>query len=141
MREHKQDLFRSLPEFKKPGGQLTVLEIGCGTGANFEFYPPGTKVICTDPNPHFQKYLTKCMSENDHLTYDKFVVASGEDLRAVQDESVDAVVCTLVLCSVDDVAQTLRESHRILRPVSGHTTIPVDFISLESHIILEIIPL
>lgn len=116
MREKKKDLFRSLPEFKKPGGLLTILEIGCGTGANFEFYPSGSKVICTDPNPHFRKYLTKCMGENDHLTYDRFVVASGEDLRAVEDESVDAVVCTLVLCSVNDVSQTLREAHRILRP-------------------------
>ncbi|XP_014865468.1 PREDICTED: methyltransferase-like protein 7A [Poecilia mexicana] len=116
MHDKKAELFRSLSEFAKPGKKLTLLEIGCGTGANFEFYPPGCKVICTDPNPHFKKYLDKSMKQNDHLTYDQFVVASGEDMASVEDESVDVVVCTLVLCSVEDVPQTLREAHRILRP-------------------------
>ncbi|XP_018528966.1 putative methyltransferase-like protein 7A [Lates calcarifer] len=116
MHDKKKELFRSLPEFNKPDGQLTLLEIGCGSGTNFEFYPPGCRVICTDPNPHFQKYLNKSMGENDHLKYDRFMVASGEDMRSVEDESVDVVVCTLVLCSVKDIPQTLREVHRILRP-------------------------
>lgn len=118
MYDKKKELFRSLPEFCKPGGQLRLLELGCGTGANFEFYPPGCKVICTDPNPHFRKYLQKGMAGNEHLTFESFVVASGEDMGSVADESVDAVVCTLVLCSVNDIPQTLREAHRILRPVS-----------------------
>ncbi|XP_038568533.1 methyltransferase-like protein 7A [Micropterus salmoides] len=117
MHDRKKELFRSLTEFNKPGsGRLTILEIGCGTGTNFQFYPPGSKVICTDPNPHFQKYLKKSMGENDHLKYDRFVGASGEDMGSVPDESVDAVVCTLVLCSVNNIPQTLREAHRILRP-------------------------
>ncbi|XP_051269881.1 putative methyltransferase-like protein 7A [Dicentrarchus labrax] len=116
MYDKKKELFRSLSEFTKPGGQLTLLEIGCGTGTNFEFYPPGCKVICTDPNPHFHKYLQKGMAENDHLTFERFVVASGEDMGSVEDESVDVVVCTLVLCSVSSIPQTLREAHRILRP-------------------------
>ncbi|XP_070814769.1 thiol S-methyltransferase TMT1A-like [Chaetodon trifascialis] len=116
MCDKKKELFHSLPEFNKPGEQLTLLEIGCGTGANFEFYPAGCRVICTDPNPHFQKYLTKSVGENGHLMFERFMVASGEDMGSVQDESVDVVVCTLVLCSVNSVPQTLREVHRILRP-------------------------
>ncbi|XP_028262203.1 methyltransferase-like protein 7A [Parambassis ranga] len=116
MYDKKKELFRSLSEFKRPSGQLIILEIGCGSGTNFEFYPPGCKVICTDPNPHFQKYLTRSMGNNGHLTYERFLVASGEDLGSVEDESVDAVVCTLVLCSVTSIHQTLREANRILRP-------------------------
>ncbi|XP_029948592.1 methyltransferase-like protein 7A [Salarias fasciatus] len=119
MHEKKQELFRSLSEFKKPGGRLSVLEFGCGSGTNFQYYPAGSRVICTDPNPHFQKYLKKSMEENGHLTYAKFAVASGEDMGAIEDESVDTVVCTLVLCTVNDVQQTLREAHRILRPGGG----------------------
>ncbi|XP_041639131.1 methyltransferase-like protein 7A [Cheilinus undulatus] len=116
MHDKKTELFRSLSEFKKAGKQLTLLEIGCGTGTNFKYYPPGCKVTCADPNPAFQKYLTSNMSENKQLTYERFVVASGEDMGSVEDESVDIVVCTLVLCSVKDIPQTLREIHRILRP-------------------------
>lgn len=125
MHDKKKELFRSLAEFKPPSRQLTLLEIGCGTGTNFQYYPNGCRVICTDPNPQFQKYLTKGMEDNDHLTYDRFVVASGEDMGPVQDNSVDAVVCTLVLCSVDNVTQTLREVHRILRPVSHRWTMRI----------------
>ncbi|XP_068576619.1 thiol S-methyltransferase TMT1A-like [Cebidichthys violaceus] len=116
MYDKKKELFRSLSEFNKPGGQLTILEIGCGTGTNFEFYPPGCKVICTDPNPHFQKYLKASMVDNDQLSYERFLVASGEDMGSVESESVDVVVCTLVLCSVNNIPQTLREVRRLLRP-------------------------
>ncbi|XP_060924995.1 N6-adenosine-methyltransferase TMT1A-like [Limanda limanda] len=115
MHDTKQQLFRSLPEFRGSARPLTILEVGCGTGTNFEFYPSGSRVICTDPNPHFQKYLQENMGNNDHLKYDRFVVASGEDLGSVEDGSVDVVVCTLVLCSVTSIQQTLRETQRVLR--------------------------
>ncbi|CAJ1051111.1 methyltransferase-like protein 7A [Xyrichtys novacula] len=116
MHDKKTELFRSLSEFKKPGKHLTLLEVGCGSGANFKYYPAGSKVICLDPNPTFQSYVKSSVAENDQLTYERFVVASGENMGSVEDESVDVVVCTLVLCSVDDIPQTLREVHRILRP-------------------------
>ncbi|XP_068598801.1 thiol S-methyltransferase TMT1A-like [Brachionichthys hirsutus] len=116
MRGDKRQLFRSLPEFRRAGRRLTILEIGCGTGANFEFYPPDSRVICTDPNPNLQNYLRQCMDDNDHLTYESFVVTSGEDMGSVEAHSVDVVVCTLVLCCVNSVEQTLREVRRILRP-------------------------
>ncbi|XP_034022603.1 methyltransferase-like protein 7A [Thalassophryne amazonica] len=116
MHDKKKELFNNLSEFKKPGGQLTILEVGCGTGANFEFFPSGSKVICVDPNPNFKYFLHKSASKFEHLTIDKFVVASGEDLRSIGDESVDVVVTTLVLCTVSDIPQTLREAHRVLKP-------------------------
>ncbi|XP_034544510.1 methyltransferase-like protein 7A isoform X2 [Notolabrus celidotus] len=102
--------------FANTDGTLRLLEIGCGSGANFNFYPYGCTVICTDPNPHFEKYLRLSMDANPHLTYDTFVVARGEDMEAVKDESVDVVVCTLVLCSVSNVLQVLHEVRRILKP-------------------------
>ncbi|KAM9535330.1 thiol S-methyltransferase TMT1A-like [Salvelinus alpinus] len=115
MNDKKKDLFSNLSEFTKGNGPLRILEIGCGSGANFEFYPSGCKVICTDPNPNFEKYLQKSLAVNDHLTFERFVVAFGEDMGAVKDDSVDVVVCTLVLCSVNDIRRTLQEAHRILR--------------------------
>lgn len=119
MNSYKRDLFRSLDKFRPSNGALRILEVGCGSGANFEHYPTGCKVICTDPNPHFQDYLQKNMAKNDHLVYDRFVVASGEDLRAVPDDSVDVVVGTLVLCSVRDIGRVLQEARRVLRTVSN----------------------
>ena len=53
-----------------------------------------------------------------HVNIAEFVVGKAEDLSAFPDGSIDAVVCTLVLCSVDNVDLCLREIRRVLRPVS-----------------------
>ncbi|KAK3575112.1 hypothetical protein QTP86_020805, partial [Hemibagrus guttatus] len=115
MKEQKRELFRSLARFGPPRGPLRVLEIGCGSGSNFEHYPAGCKITCTDPNPHFEQYLQKSMKLSEHLNYDRFVVAPAEDLRQVEDGSVDVVVCTLVLCTVQNPDKVLQEVKRILR--------------------------
>ncbi|KAM4588342.1 thiol S-methyltransferase TMT1A-like [Odontesthes bonariensis] len=115
MHKMKRELFRNVAAFADTDGTLRLLEIGCGSGANFGFYPYGCTVTCTDPNPHFEKYLRWSMDANKHLTYGKFLVVSGEDMAGVQDGSVDVVVCTLVLCSVSSVQQVLQEARRVLR--------------------------
>lgn len=118
MHKTKRDLFRNVGKFASTGGTLHLLEIGCGSGANFKFYPDGCTVICTDPNPHFEKYLRMSMEANKHLTYEKFLSVCGEDMKEIQGESVDVVVCTLVLCSVRSVQQVLNEARRVLKTVS-----------------------
>ncbi|NWH20212.1 MET7A protein, partial [Grus americana] len=115
-KKQKQELFRNLPDFTSPSGELRLLEIGTGNGANFQFYPPGCKVTCTDINPNFQQGLLRSMNKNQHVHYEQFLVAAGEDLRQVPSGSVDAVICTLVLCSVHSVNDTLKEVLRVLRP-------------------------
>lgn len=115
-KKQKQELFRNLPDFTGPSGELKLLEIGTGCGANFQFYPPGCKVTCSDVNPNFQQGLSRSMSKNQHIHYERFLTAAGEDLHQVPSGSVDAVVCTLVLCSVQSVSKTLKEAQRVLRP-------------------------
>ncbi|XP_049590414.1 thiol S-methyltransferase TMT1A-like [Syngnathus scovelli] len=115
MHRMKRELFRNVHGFANSDGSLRLLEIGSGTGANFQFYPYGCTVLCVDPNPHFETYLKKSMDENKHLTYEAFLVASAEDMVELDDESVDVVVCTLVLCSVKDVKMVLREVRRVLK--------------------------
>ncbi|KAM6330680.1 thiol S-methyltransferase TMT1B isoform 1-T1 [Alca torda] len=116
VKKQKQELFHNLPNFKSPSGELKLLEIGTGCGPNFQFYPPGCRVTCTDINPNFQQGLSRNMNKNQHVQYERFLVAAGEDLHQVPSGSMDAVVCTLVLCSVQDVNGTLREVLRVLRP-------------------------
>ncbi|XP_072308893.1 thiol S-methyltransferase TMT1A-like [Eucyclogobius newberryi] len=115
MHELKRELFLSLPRFAGADGTLRLLEVGCGSGANFQYYPHGCTVTCSDPNAHFDAYLRRNMKRNPHLSYEGFVVASGEGLEHVEDGSVDVVVCTLVLCSVRDVRKVLQEVRRVLK--------------------------
>ena len=103
-----------------------VLEIGIGSGANFEFYPHGTLLIAVDLNPHVEELIKENLEKvGDRVHLKKFVVASCEDMSCtgkvgVEDNSVAAVVCTKLLCSLteDQVKKTIQEVKRVLMPVS-----------------------
>ena len=93
-----------------------ILEIGPGTGANLAYFSPGITWIGIEPNPAMHPYL-RAEARRIGLTVE---IREGKAERLpVPDESVDAVVCTLVLCSVDNPAQTLKEVLRVLKP-GGH---------------------
>ncbi|XP_014712750.1 thiol S-methyltransferase TMT1B [Equus asinus] len=116
MDSKKRELFGQIKVPTGASGKVALLEVGCGTGANFKFYPAGCRITCLDPNPNFEKFLTKSMAENRHLEYERFVVAPGEDMKELADSSMDVVVITLVLCSVQSPRRVLQEVYRVLRP-------------------------
>ena len=122
----KQNIFVELGQHLKEV-EGDVLEIGIGAGENFDLYPEGTSLIAVDSNPHVEELLMenlKKAGERVHLK--KFVLASAEDMSCslgkpgVEDNSVAAVVCTMVLCSLTDeqTMKTLAEVKRVLMPVS-----------------------
>ncbi|XP_013382298.1 methyltransferase-like protein 7A isoform X1 [Lingula anatina] len=112
----KERLFSSLAKLHVDGRPLDILEIGVGGGTNFEYYPPGSNLICIDPNPHFEKYLKDNHSKYPHVNLKGFVVGTAEKLHGFHDNSADAIVCTFVLCSVEDIEEVLKEIKRVLRP-------------------------
>jgi ubiquinone/menaquinone biosynthesis C-methylase UbiE len=87
-----------------------VLEIGAGTGANFEYYDDAARVIALEPDPHMLKRAEAKLRPNIELRQ-----APAESLP-FPDASFDAVVSTLVLCTVSDVPRALDEIRRVLRP-------------------------
>lgn len=90
-----------------------VLEIGAGTGANLPHYRTADHVIATEPDPAMRQRLHRRRTQA--MVPVQICAARGEDLPFV-DAGFDAVVTTLVLCSVDDLAQTLAEIRRVLKP-------------------------
>jgi ubiquinone/menaquinone biosynthesis C-methylase UbiE len=90
-----------------------VVEIGAGTGLNFHHYPEGVEVFATEPDPHMFRRAEKAASATNGAVSLKRTPAESLPFA---DASVDAVVSTLVLCSVRDQAVTLAEVHRVLRP-------------------------
>jgi SAM-dependent methyltransferase len=91
----------------------TIVEIGPGAGANLAYYARGVRWIGIEPNPHMHSYLERAARAAGLDADLREGFANHLDL---DDSSVDAVVSTLVFCSVDDVAGSLREIRRVLKP-------------------------
>jgi ubiquinone/menaquinone biosynthesis C-methylase UbiE len=91
-----------------------VVEIGAGTGLNIEHYPDGTaELVLVEPEPAMRRRLAGRVQR--HARVAQIVDAPAERLP-LSDASVDTVVSTLVLCTVDEPERALREIARVLRP-------------------------
>jgi len=91
-----------------------VVEIGAGTGLNIAHYPPAvTELVLTEPEPGMRKHLARRTRQHGCAT--RIVDAPAEHLP-LADASVDTVVSTLALCTVDEPERALREIARVLRP-------------------------
>jgi SAM-dependent methyltransferase len=94
----------------------TVLEIGPGGGNNLAFLSTprrDLRWIGVEPNPFFHDRLR---ARGERLGIDVDVRSATAEALPVADHSVDAVISTLVLCSVRDPEVVLREVRRVLRP-------------------------
>ena len=80
---------------------------------NLGHYGPDVQWIGVEPNPYMRDYLRK-EAERRGLQLD--LRAGVAEQLEVAEQSMDAVVCTLVLCSVHDVARVLKEIRRVLKP-------------------------
>ncbi|NTY60377.1 class I SAM-dependent methyltransferase [Mycolicibacterium sphagni] len=91
-----------------------VVEIGAGTGLNVAHYPEGLdELVLTEPEPGMRRKLARKVRRRALAA--RIVDAPAESLP-LADASVDTVVSTLVLCTVDHPERALREIARILRP-------------------------
>ena len=102
---YKQALFADLSG--------TVLEIGAGTGENFNYYPAGIHWIGIEPNVYMHPRLLKTAKSTGSRANSAAESPSRSPWRM---PASDVVVSTLVLCSVSDQARVLSEIRRVLRP-------------------------
>ena len=91
----------------------TVLEIGPRTGGNLAYLPDGVYWIGLEPNPYFHPHLRRALSLRG-LSGD--VLLGQAEAIPLPEGSVEAVVATLVLCSVEDPRRALAEILRVLKP-------------------------
>lgn len=91
-----------------------VLEIGAGTGVNLPHYPATVRrLVHAEPDPHMRRHLgrrlgtARCPVEVLPAPLEELTLPPG---------CFDAVVATLVFCSVPDQAAALRRVWELLRP-------------------------
>jgi ubiquinone/menaquinone biosynthesis C-methylase UbiE len=92
----------------------SVIDVGAGTGANFAHFPPTVdRVLAVEPEAHLRQIARR--TADDAPVPVEVVDGVAEDLPA-DDETFDAAVTFLVLCSVADPHVALCEIHRVLKP-------------------------
>ena len=105
-RGHKSRAFSGI-------GPGTILELGPGVGANFAHIPPDARVLAVEPNVAMHQRLTERAAARG---VELELIAAPAEVLPIPDDTVDEVICSLVLCTVEDPARTLAEVRRVLRP-------------------------
>ena len=91
-----------------------VLEIGFGTGHNLPYLPADvTRLLAVEPSGHSVELARERIATTP---IDVEVVGLDGQRLPVDDESVDAVLCTWSLCTIPDGVAAVREARRVLRP-------------------------
>jgi SAM-dependent methyltransferase len=113
MSGHEPESLRRLRVANLEGLTGRVLEVGAGTGTNFELYPVGvTEVIALEP----ERRLAEVAREAATAAPVPVIVSTATIEEFEVNESFDAVVCSLVLCSVDDPDEVVRQLYSMLKP-------------------------
>ena len=91
-----------------------TLEIGSGTGLNLDHYPADLdELILAEPDDAMRARIQARLRGSSRSAR---LLDAGAEAIPLEDASLDTVVSTLVLCTVDDPPAALREIVRVLRP-------------------------
>ncbi|MEY8015022.1 class I SAM-dependent methyltransferase [Mycobacterium servetii] len=110
---HEVEAIKALRRENLAGLSGRVLEVGAGIGTNFPHYPESVdEVVAVEPE---QRLTVQARAAADVVPVR--VVVHGDTVEAFSGgEPFDAVVCSLVLCSVADPGDVLQRLHSLLRP-------------------------
>ena len=113
MSAHETPLLRRLRGENLAGLAGRVLEVGAGTGTNFALYPTAvTQVVALEPESRLAPRAREAAASAPVP-----ITVIESTIEAMPDsEPFDAVVCSLVLCSVDDPERVLRQLNSVLKP-------------------------
>lgn len=103
--DRKRSLFANL--------QGKVLEISPRDGSNLPYYPPNIHLIGMEPDLQMHSYLRK---QAKQLGLNIDIRFGNAEWLDIEDNSVDTVVTTLLLCSVPNLNYTLQAILRVLKP-------------------------
>ena len=94
-----------------------VLEIGSGSGTNFSYYNADAieTLYALEPSTGMMKRARKTAGE---LGWGKRIefLETGAESVPLEDNSIDTVIITFVLCTIPDWEAALSEARRVLKP-------------------------
>jgi SAM-dependent methyltransferase len=115
MSAHEPESLKRLRRENLAGLSGRVLEVGAGTGTNFAYYPATvTEVVAVEPERRLAEQAQRAATAAPiPVTVSTETV---EHYAATGGDPFDAIVCSLVLCSVDDPDAAVRQLFSVLRP-------------------------
>jgi SAM-dependent methyltransferase len=90
----------------------SISQIGSGVGANLRYLAAGTHLVAVEPNPYMHGRLRPAAIRHDV----DVEIRSVRERIDLPDDSAEAVISSIVLCTVSDPAVVLSEVRRILQP-------------------------
>ncbi len=111
-----------------------VVEIGAGTGLNIAHYPDGIAgLVLAEPEPGMRRRLAHRLRRHGRVARIARIIGAPAEHLPLADASVDTVVSTLVLCTVEEPEHALREIARVLRP--GGQLLFIEHVRAESRLL------
>ena len=93
------------------------VELSSGSGSNFAFYAPGTVVNATEPDSVLLEKAKIKKSQSSGCRADiRLAEAPAEDISHIENNSQDFAVATLAFCTIEEIAESLEEMRRVLKP-------------------------
>lgn len=93
-----------------------VLDVGAGTGANLPYLRQASRVVAAEPDPGMRRRLAARLDHSTGISVPVELTSDAAEKLRQADASFDAVVFTLVLCSVASPDRVLAEARRVLKP-------------------------
>lgn len=93
-----------------------TLEIGVGTGLNFDLYRDARPLVGIEPDPEM---LKRARRRGGMSSAPVHLLAASAEALPFRSGCFDSVVASLVFCTIPDADAAAREVHRVLRPGSG----------------------
>lgn len=93
-----------------------ILEVGSGTGINYQFYSSEAEIFALDPNKSMLTRAANKAPENLSITYVHHRICDNDVETYIKQHSLDAIVSTLVLCSVPDPEKAIERFKYWLKP-------------------------
>ena len=90
-----------------------ILEVGVGTGKNFDFYPAHSRMTAIDFSP---KMLVQAKRKQERKQITVHLDCMDVQTLCYADNSFDTVVASFVFCSVPQPRKGLKELYRVLKP-------------------------
>ncbi len=111
----KDVILPNLMRLVSPASGETILDLACGQGFfSREFAKQGSRVVGSDIAPELIK-IAKDLSAKAKLQID-YHVSSADNIKFLKDQSVDKIIIVLAIQNIENLAGTLAESARVLKP-------------------------